>query len=204
MGLQDGTVDMVIGTHRLLQKDVAFKDLGLVIIDEEQRFGVAHKERLKQLRREVDVLTLTATPIPRTLHMSLAGVRDMSTIETPPEDRLPIVTIVHEYDDTLVRVEVLVGVARFHGGRGSRLAPAHHVPHPRLDHMVIGNDVAGGQHHPAAQPRQFTLLIIGLDHHHRVFYLLVNLAGGERQRRLRQSCTQGQEQGPKLTKNRQL
>ena len=106
-GLRDGTVDVVIGTHRLLQKDVAFKDLGLVIIDEEQRFGVAHKERLKQLRREVDVLTLTATPIPRTLHMSLAGVRDMSTIETPPEDRLPIVTIIHEYDDTLVREAIL-------------------------------------------------------------------------------------------------
>jgi transcription-repair coupling factor (superfamily II helicase) len=107
VGLRDGTVDVVIGTHRLLQKDVGFKDLGLVIIDEEQRFGVAHKERLKQLRREVDVLTLTATPIPRTLHMSLAGVRDMSTIETPPEDRLSIVTIVHEYDDTLVREAIL-------------------------------------------------------------------------------------------------
>ena len=90
--LAEGAVDIVIGTHRLLQKDVSFKDLGLVIIDEEQRFGVAHKERLKQLRSEVDVLTLTATPIPRTLHMSLVGVRDMSTIETPPEDRLPIRT----------------------------------------------------------------------------------------------------------------
>ncbi len=106
-GLLDGTVDMVIGTHRLLQKDVAFKDLGLVIIDEEQRFGVAHKERLKQLRREVDVLTLTATPIPRTLHMSLAGVRDMSTIETPPEDRLPIVNLVHVFDEPLIRDAIL-------------------------------------------------------------------------------------------------
>ena len=89
-----GSVDIVIGTHRLLQKDVAFKNLGLVIIDEEQRFGVAHKERLKQMRTEVDVLTLTATPIPRTLHMSLTGIRDMSTIETPPEERLPIKTYV--------------------------------------------------------------------------------------------------------------
>ncbi len=106
-GLKAGTVDIVIGTHRLLQKDVTFKDLGLVIIDEEQRFGVIHKERLKQLRKEVDVLTLTATPIPRTLHMSLMGVRDMSTIETPPEERLPIITIVHEYDETLIREAIL-------------------------------------------------------------------------------------------------
>ena len=97
----------MIGTHRLLQKDVAFKDLGLVIIDEEQRFGVTHKERLKQLRSEVDVLTLTATPIPRTLHMALVGVRDMSTIETPPEDRLPIKTYVTEYDDHLIREAIL-------------------------------------------------------------------------------------------------
>ena len=101
--LEEGSVDIVIGTHRLLQKDVHFKDLGLVIIDEEQRFGVAHKERLKQLRKEVDVLTLTATPIPRTLHLSLTGVRDMSTIETPPEERLPIWTVLAEYDDALVR-----------------------------------------------------------------------------------------------------
>ena len=83
-GLADGTVDICIGTHRLLQKDVAFKDLGLLIIDEEQRFGVNHKEYLKKMRQEVDVLTLSATPIPRTLHMSLVGVRDMSTMETPP------------------------------------------------------------------------------------------------------------------------
>src|SRR3712207_2085317 len=98
-GLASGAVDVVIGTHRLVSKDVRFKNLGLVIIDEEQRFGVAHKERLKQLRKEVDVLTLTATPIPRTLHMSLAGVRDMSAIETAPEDRLPIRTYVAEYED---------------------------------------------------------------------------------------------------------
>src|SRR5690606_10984313 len=91
-GLAAGDVDIVIGTHRLLSKDVRFKDLGLVIVDEEQRFGVAQKERLKELRRSVDVLTLSATPIPRTLHMALAGVRDMSLIETPPEDRFPIRT----------------------------------------------------------------------------------------------------------------
>ncbi|MGB2696124.1 MAG: transcription-repair coupling factor, partial [Dehalococcoidia bacterium] len=105
--LATGGVDIVIGTHRLLQKDVRFKDLGLVIIDEEQRFGVAHKERLKQMRQEVDVLTLSATPIPRTLHMSLSGIRDMSTMETPPEERLPIKTYVSEFDDHLVREAIL-------------------------------------------------------------------------------------------------
>jgi len=102
-GLAAGTVDICIGTHRLLQKDVVFKDLGLVVIDEEQRFGVAQKERLKQLRTEVDVLTLSATPIPRTLHMSLAGIRDMSIMETPPEHRLSIKTYVGSYDEALVR-----------------------------------------------------------------------------------------------------
>ena len=106
-GLANGSVDICIGTHRLLQKDVVFKDLGLLIIDEEQRFGVAHKEHLKRMRQEVDVLTLSATPIPRTLHMSLAGVRDMSTIETPPEERLPIKTYVAEYSERLIREAVL-------------------------------------------------------------------------------------------------
>jgi len=105
--IRAGLIDIVVGTHRLLSQDVEFKDLGLVIVDEEQRFGVTHKERLKQLRKEVDVLTLTATPIPRTLYMSLAGVRDMSTIETPPEDRLPIRTYVAEYEDGLVRDAIL-------------------------------------------------------------------------------------------------
>ncbi len=102
-----GTVDIVIGTHRLLQKDVGFNKLGLLVIDEEQRFGVQQKERLKQLRTEVDVLTLTATPIPRTLHMSLSGVRDLSTIDTPPEERLPVQTVVTEYDETLIRQAIL-------------------------------------------------------------------------------------------------
>jgi transcription-repair coupling factor (superfamily II helicase) len=105
--LAQGGVDIVIGTHRLLSEDVAFKDLGLLIIDEEQRFGVAHKERLKQMRQEVDVLTLTATPIPRTLHMSLTGVRDMSTIDTPPDERLPVRTHVGAYDETLIRKAIL-------------------------------------------------------------------------------------------------
>jgi len=105
--LAAGAVDIVIGTHRLIQKDVQFKDLGLVIIDEEQRFGVAHKERLKQMRREVSVLTLSATPIPRTLYMALGGIRDMSTMETPPEERLPIKTYVSEFDERLIREAIL-------------------------------------------------------------------------------------------------
>ncbi len=105
--LRQGNVDIVIGTHRLLSQDVSFKDLGLVVIDEEQRFGVAHKEHLKQLRKSVDVLTLTATPIPRTLYMALTGVRDISTISSPPEERLPIVTHIGPYDPKLVRQAVV-------------------------------------------------------------------------------------------------
>ena len=105
--LAAGRVDIVIGTHRLLSKDVSFRGLGLLIIDEEQRFGVSHKEHLKQMRREVDVLTLTATPIPRTLYMSLGGIRDMSIIDTPPEDRLAVRTFITEYDQALVRKAVL-------------------------------------------------------------------------------------------------
>jgi transcription-repair coupling factor (superfamily II helicase) len=106
-GLEEGMVDVVIGTHRLLQKDIAFNDLGLVIIDEEQRFGVTHKERLKKMRTEVDVLTMTATPIPRTLYLSLTGVRDISVIETPPEERLPVATYVGAHDDQVVRRAIL-------------------------------------------------------------------------------------------------
>ncbi len=105
--LAEGKVDICIGTHRLLQKDVKFKNLGLVIIDEEHRFGVAHKERLKHMRAQVDVLTLTATPIPRTLHMALSGIRDMSTMETPPEERLPIRTYVSEESDEMVREAIM-------------------------------------------------------------------------------------------------
>ena len=100
---RSGQVDIVIGTHRVLSKDVKFSDLGLVIVDEEQRFGVRHKERLKQLRKEVDVLTMSATPIPRTLHMSLLGLRDMSVIETPPKDRMAIQTVVAAWDEKLIR-----------------------------------------------------------------------------------------------------
>lgn len=101
--LKKGQVDVIIGTHRILSKDVQFKNLGLLIIDEEQRFGVTHKEKIKQLKKDVDVLTLTATPIPRTLHMSLIGIRDMSVLEEPPMDRMPIQTYVMEYDEETVR-----------------------------------------------------------------------------------------------------
>jgi len=112
-GVADGSVDVVIGTHRLLSRDVAFKDLGLLIVDEEQRFGVTHKERLKKLRASVDVLTMTATPIPRTLEMALAGIRDMSSVDTPPEDRQPVLTYVGPYEEDMalaaVRRELLRG-----------------------------------------------------------------------------------------------
>ncbi len=102
-GLKEGTIDVVVGTHRVLSKDVTFADLGLVIIDEEQRFGVKRKERLKQLKTNIDVLTLTATPIPRTLHMSMIGIRDLSVLETPPENRYPVQTYVMEYDGIVLR-----------------------------------------------------------------------------------------------------
>ena len=101
--VENGKVDILVGTHRVLSKDVKFPDLGLVVIDEEQRFGVRHKERLKQLRKQVDVLTMSATPIPRTLHMSMLGLRDMSVIETPPRDRLAIQTVVATWDEKLIR-----------------------------------------------------------------------------------------------------
>ena len=111
-GLADGSVDIVIGTHRLVQNDVRFKDLGLVVIDEEQRFGVRQKEFLKKLRTEVDVLTMSATPIPRTLHMALAGIRDISMIDTAPQARLPIRTFVTPTQDQLIREVILREIDR--------------------------------------------------------------------------------------------
>lgn len=110
--IETGKVDIVVGTHRLLSKDVKFQDLGLLVIDEEQRFGVAHKERIKEMRKNVDVLTMSATPIPRTLHLSLVGLRDMSVIETPPKDRLAIQTVVAPFDRALVRRAILEEMAR--------------------------------------------------------------------------------------------
>jgi len=118
--LKQGSIDIVIGTHRLLQKDVEFFDLGIVIIDEEQRFGVRHKEKLKQLRKTVDVLTLTATPIPRTLSMALGGVRDMSVIDTPPQGRIPIDTYLGEYDEDIVQMAI-----RNEIGRGGQVFYVH-------------------------------------------------------------------------------
>ncbi|MEH7116678.1 transcription-repair coupling factor [Neobacillus vireti] len=111
-GLKAGTVDIVVGTHRLLSKDIIYRDLGLLIVDEEQRFGVTHKEKIKKLKTNVDVLTLTATPIPRTLHMSMLGVRDLSVIETPPENRFPVQTYVMEYNGSLVREAIERELAR--------------------------------------------------------------------------------------------
>jgi len=141
-GLADGTIDVVIGTHRLLSRDVEFKSLGLIVVDEEHRFGVKHKERLKELRLETDVLTLTATPIPRTLHLALAGLRDLTLMQTPPRDRSPVLTFVEPWDDALIaegiareldrggqvffvhnRIETIVAVA----DHVSRLAPRARV-----------------------------------------------------------------------------
>lgn len=146
--LEGGGVDIIIGTHRLIQKDVVFSDLGLLIIDEEHRFGVRAKERLKKMRMTIDVLSMTATPIPRTLHMSLTGVRDMSTIDTPPDERLPITTQVSEWDDELVRRAVLRELSR--GGQvffvHNRVATIDHVA-GRLRRLVPEADfaVAHGQ-----------------------------------------------------------
>jgi transcription-repair coupling factor (superfamily II helicase) len=132
-GLANGSVDIVIGTHRLVQKDVHFKDLGLVIIDEEQRFGVRHKEYLKQLRTAVDVLTMSATPIPRTLHMALAGIRDISVIDTPPQARLPVRTFVTEAKDSLIREVILRELER-----GGQVYVVHNRVHSidRLAHRL--------------------------------------------------------------------
>jgi transcription-repair coupling factor (superfamily II helicase) len=137
LGLAFGEVDIVIGTHRLISSDVHFKDLGLVIIDEEQRFGVTHKEHLKKLRTEVDVLTLTATPIPRTLYMALTGVRDISNLNTPPEERLPIITHVGPYSTKLIRQAVLRELER-----GGQIFFVHNRVHTidamraHLEHLV--------------------------------------------------------------------
>ncbi|MDT8715740.1 transcription-repair coupling factor [Clostridium sp. 19966] len=110
--VKSGEVDILIGTHRILQKDVEFKDIGLLVVDEEQRFGVTHKEKIKNFKKNIDVLTLSATPIPRTLHMSLTGVRDISVIETPPEERYPIQTYVVEYNDQLIKDAILREIGR--------------------------------------------------------------------------------------------
>ncbi|HET7055613.1 MAG TPA: transcription-repair coupling factor, partial [Thermomicrobiales bacterium] len=129
-GLAEGSVDIVIGTHRLVQNDIRFQDLGLVVIDEEQRFGVRHKEFLKRLRTQVDVLTMSATPIPRTLHMSLAGIRDISIINTAPQERLPIRTFVTDYSESLVREVILREI-----DRGGQVYFVHNRVHS-IDHLA--------------------------------------------------------------------
>jgi transcription-repair coupling factor (superfamily II helicase) len=143
--LRQGQIDIVVGTHRLFSDDVSFKDLGLLIIDEEQRFGVAHKEKLKQLRTEVDVLTMTATPIPRTLYMSLAGVRDISQIDTAPADRLPVQTYVGEWEESIVRTAILREIDR--GGQvfyvHNRVQTINNV-YMRLSYLVPEATIAIG------------------------------------------------------------
>jgi transcription-repair coupling factor (superfamily II helicase) len=143
--IETGKVDILIGTHRILSKDIRFQDLGLLIVDEEQRFGVRHKERLKQLRKEIDVLAMSATPIPRTLHMSLVGLRDMSVIETPPKDRMAIQTVVAKFDEKIVRSAIEVELER--GGQvyfvHNRVESIYEIA-SRIQELVPGARVAVG------------------------------------------------------------
>jgi len=143
--VETGRVDILIGTHRLLSKDIKFQDLGLLVVDEEQRFGVKHKERLKQMRKEIDVLAMSATPIPRTLHMSLVGLRDMSVIETPPKDRMAIQTVVAKFDEKIVRSAVEVELER--GGQvyfvHNRVESIYEIA-SRIQELVPGARVAVG------------------------------------------------------------
>jgi len=169
-GLQRGTVDIVIGTHKLLGADVRFKDLGLVVIDEEHRFGVRHKERLKSLRAEVDVLTLTATPIPRTLNMALGGIRDLSLITTPPQARLAIKTFVSEWNDALIREACLREIKR-----GGQVYFVHNAIQSiekvaaRLRKLVPEASVRVGH----GQMRERDLEQVMLDFYHRRFNVLL-------------------------------
>ena len=172
--LARGKVDLVVGTHRLLQKDVVFKDLGLLVVDEEHRFGVGHKEKLKHLRANVDVLTLTATPIPRTLQMSLGGIRDLSVIETPPAERQAIRTYVTEFDEEVIRDAI-----RRELRRGGQVFFVHNrvqsigamekflrrlVPEARLAiaHGQMAERAPGAGHDGLRQERSRS----ALDHHH--------------------------------------
>jgi transcription-repair coupling factor (superfamily II helicase) len=169
-GLKSGAVDIVIGTHRLLQRDVAFRDLGLVVVDEEHRFGVGHKERLKQLRADVDTLTLTATPIPRTLNMSLGGLRDLSLMTTPPAERVAIETFVAEWSDGLVREACLREIRR--GGQVYVVHNAVEDIEPfaeRLRRLVPEASIRVGH----GQMRERDLERLMLDFYHRRFQVLV-------------------------------
>ena len=168
--LEAGEVDVVVGTHRLLAKDVKFKDLGLLVVDEEQRFGVAHKEAIKQLKRSVDVLTLTATPIPRTLHMSMVGIRDMSLLQSPPEERYPVQTYVVEYSDGLVRDAILRELSR-----GGQVYVLHNrvqtieVMYTRLKKLVPEARIAVGH----GQMREHALEDVMLDFYEGKFDVLL-------------------------------
>ena len=169
-GLKSGSVDIVIGTHRLLQRDVAFRDLGLVVVDEEHRFGVGHKERLKQMRADVDMLTLTATPIPRTLNMALGGLRDLSLMTTPPAERVAIETFVTEWSDGLVREACLREIRR-----GGQVYFVHNVVEDievfaaRLRRLVPEATIRVGH----GQMRERDLEQLMLDFYHRRFQVLV-------------------------------
>ena len=158
-GLKNGTVDVVIGTHRLLSQDIIFSALGIVIVDEEQRFGVTHKEKLKKLKTSVDVLTLTATPIPRTLHMSMLGVRDLSVIETPPENRFPVQTYVLEHSHALVRESIERELAR--GGQVyylyNRVQGIHQIAE-EISELVPGARVSVGHGRMSEQELESTIL----------------------------------------------
>ena len=156
--LEEGNIDLIIGTHRLLSSDVKFCDLGLLVLDEEQRFGVEHKEKIKNVKKNIDCLTMTATPIPRTLHMSLAGIRDISTINTPPLKRLPVQTYVVEENETLIRDACIREISRggqvfilynrvesiaSFAGRIAEIIPEAKVTyaHGRMDRDVLENAV---------------------------------------------------------------
>jgi len=168
--LKNGELDVVVGTHRLLAKDVKFKDLGLLVVDEEQRFGVTHKEAIKQMKRSVDVLTLTATPIPRTLHMSMVGIRDMSLLQSPPEERYPVQTYVVEYSDGLVRDAILREL-----GRGGQVYVLHNrvqtieIMYSRLKKLVPEARIAIGH----GQMREHALEDVMLDFYDGKFDVLL-------------------------------
>ena len=168
--LKNGELDVVVGTHRLLAKDVQFKDLGLLVVDEEQRFGVTHKEAIKQMKRSVDVLTLTATPIPRTLHMSMVGIRDMSLLQSPPEERYPVQTYVVEYSDGLVRDAILREL-----GRGGQVYVLHNrvqtieIMYSRLKKLVPEARIAIGH----GQMREHALEDVMLDFYDGKFDVLL-------------------------------
>ena len=168
--LKTGEIDVVVGTHRLLAKDVQFKDLGLLVVDEEQRFGVTHKEAIKQMKRSVDVLTLTATPIPRTLHMSMVGIRDMSLLQSPPEERYPVQTYVVEYSDGLVRDAILRELSR-----GGQVYVLHNrvqtieVMYTRLKKLVPEARIAVGH----GQMREHALEDVMLDFYDGKFDVLL-------------------------------